>query len=92
MLKPDDLCLCCGTIPGASFKELVEAGAAGGFHSISIRAHHYENARAAGLSDRDMRLMLEDHGLVITELDPLLQARLERMLQPTPSFRTVYQS
>ena len=70
MLGPNDLCLCCGTIAHASFQELVEAAAAGGFRAVSIWPQHYEDARAAGLSDSDMRLMLENYGLVISELDP----------------------
>jgi len=72
MLGPNDLCLCCGTIAHASFQELVEAAAAGGFKAVSIWPQHYEGARATGLSDSDMRLMLENYGLVISELDPLL--------------------
>lgn len=72
MLSPNDLSLCCGTVLNASFQELVQAASAGEFKAISIWPRHYEEARAAGLSDRDMRLMLEDNGLVISELDPLL--------------------
>lgn len=72
MLDYDDLCLCCGTIAHASFVELVEAASASGFKSISIWPHHYPDARAQGLSDQDIKLMLEDHGLNITELDPLM--------------------
>jgi sugar phosphate isomerase/epimerase len=73
VLKSNDLCLCCGTIETADFSQLVQAAAAGGFRSISIRSQHYQAAREAGLSDRDMRLMLEEHGLVITEFDPLVK-------------------
>lgn len=72
MLGPNDLCLCCGTIAHASFQELVAAAAAGGFNALSVWPQHYEGAHAAGLSDRDMRLMLENYGLIISELDPLL--------------------
>jgi sugar phosphate isomerase/epimerase len=72
MLGPDDLCLCCGTIADAGFRGLVEAAAAGGFRALSIWPDHYEAARAGGLSDLDMHLMLEEHGLVLSELDPLL--------------------
>jgi len=72
MLGPNDLCLCCGTIARASFKELVEAAAAGGFDALSIWPRHYEDALSSGLSDRDMRLMIEGNGLVVSELDALL--------------------
>ena len=72
MLGPNDLCLCCGTIARASFEELLEATVAGGFSGLSVWPRHYESALASGLSDRDMRHMLEDRGLAITEVDALL--------------------
>ncbi len=72
MSKDRDLCLCCGTIQHAGFRELVEAAAACGFSSISIWPQQYENAHANGLSNRDMLHMLEDNGVVVSELDPLL--------------------
>lgn len=72
MQKDDDLCLCCGTISHTSFSQLVEAAMTGGYSSISIWPHHYEDARQQGMNDKDIRLILEDHGLVISELDPLL--------------------
>ncbi|MBW1900619.1 MAG: sugar phosphate isomerase/epimerase [Deltaproteobacteria bacterium] len=68
----DDLYLCVGTISGAGFRELVEAAAAGGYRGISIWPQHYKGAREQGLSDLDMKLMLEDHDLIIYELDPLV--------------------
>lgn len=73
MLRPDNLCLCYGTPGAAGFRELVEAGAAGGFRSIGLAPFLYEAARAAGMTDRDMRSILEDHGMVVAELDPLLR-------------------
>lgn len=72
MIKDDELCLCCGTLQHAGFRELVEAASAGGFRSISVWPQHYENARSQGLSDADMRSLLNNHGLVISELDPLM--------------------
>ncbi len=73
MLKDEDLCLCCGTLCHAGFRELVESAAVAGFRSISLWPQHYECARQQGLTDQDMRLLLEDHGLVISELDPLMK-------------------
>jgi len=72
MLDYDNLCLCCGTIAQASFREVVESAAAGGFRSISLWPQHYNRGRRDGLSDAGMRSMLEHHGLVVTELDALL--------------------
>jgi sugar phosphate isomerase/epimerase len=71
MLGPEDLSLCCGTVRQADFRQLVDAAAANGFRAISLWPHLYLNARAQGLSDTDLRTILEDHGLVIAELDPL---------------------
>ncbi len=73
MLKADELCLCSGTVATAGFRDLVEAAAAGGFHSISMGPQIYHPAREAGMTDRDMRRMMEERGLIITELDPLLK-------------------
>lgn len=72
MLGPGDLVLCSGTLMRAGFGEMVAAAAAGGFSAISLWPSDYEGARAAGLSDADMRSLLADHGLEIAELDPLL--------------------
>ena len=72
ILGPEDLVLCSGTLPGASFAERVAAAAAGGFSGISLFANDYERAKSDGLSDADMRAMLADQGLAIAELDPLL--------------------
>ncbi len=72
MLKPRDLVLCAGTIGMASFRERVEAAAAGGFRGISLFAHDYERALADGLSPADMKQMMADHGLALAEVDPLM--------------------
>jgi sugar phosphate isomerase/epimerase len=71
-LGPDDLLLCAGTLARASFAERVEAAVAGGFRGLSLFGADYRRARAAGLSDADMRNMLSDAGLEIGELDPLM--------------------
>ena len=72
MLGPQDLVLCAGTIPRASFAERVTAAAEAGFSGISLFLSDYRAARASGLSDADMRARLADHGLEIAELDPLM--------------------
>jgi len=71
MLGPEDLCLCCGTVRQADFRQLVEAAAANGYRAISLWPHLYLNAREQGLSDADLRSILQDNGIVVTELDPL---------------------
>ncbi len=72
MLGPDDLVLCAGTVRQAGLRELVAAAAAGGFQGISLDPQLYDEARAGGLSDADIRHLLEDHGLEIAEHDALL--------------------
>ena len=64
-LGPDDLVLCSGTISEAGFRERVEAGAAGGFSGISLWGKDYAAGKQEGLSDADMRALLDDHGLVV---------------------------
>ena len=72
MLGPDDLVLCAGTMGQSSLAEHVAAAVAGGFQSISLYAAEVERAKAEGQSDADLRRMLDDNGLQIAELDPLL--------------------
>jgi len=72
MLGPDDLVLCAGTLLQASFAEKLEAARAGGFRGITLWPHDYQRARAAGHSDAELRHQLEDAGLVVSDLDPLL--------------------
>lgn len=71
MPGPEDLCLCCGTVRQADFRQLVEAAAANGYRAISLWPHLYLNAREQGLSDADLRTLLQDNSIVVTELDPL---------------------
>jgi sugar phosphate isomerase/epimerase len=70
-LGPNDTVLCSGTLrAGISFRERVAAAAAGGFSAISLWGRDYRVARDEGLSDRDIRSLLDDHGLSVGELDP----------------------
>lgn len=70
-LGPDDLVLCAGTIPGASFVERLDAARAGGFAGLSLRVRDHARARADGLSDVDMRSRLDDAGLAVAEIEVL---------------------
>jgi sugar phosphate isomerase/epimerase len=66
-----DAVLCSGTLPSAiSFRQRVAAAVAGGFSGISLWGRDYQGARDEGLGDRDIRLLLADHGLSVGELDP----------------------
>jgi sugar phosphate isomerase/epimerase len=67
----EELVLCSGTLRrGVPFAERVAAAASAGFAGISVWGRDYAAARAEGLTDEDLRLMLADHGLFVAELDP----------------------
>jgi len=70
-LGPNDLVLCSGTLArGISFEERLAAASAAGFDGVSLWGRDYRAARDEGLSDADMRSMLESHGLALGEIDP----------------------
>jgi sugar phosphate isomerase/epimerase len=65
-----DLVLCSGTLArSVSFRERVDAAVAGGFAGISLWGRDYWSGRRDGLSDADMRALLDDHGLAVAEID-----------------------
>jgi sugar phosphate isomerase/epimerase len=70
-LGPGDLVLCSGTVPKATFRARAAAAAAGGFAGIDLWLPHRQRARAEGLSDADMRAILDDHGLVVTDVEAI---------------------
>ena len=63
--------LCCGSLIQADFRGLAETASAAGFGSISLWPTLFHGALDAGLNEQDMRRILEDNGLHVTELDPL---------------------
>jgi sugar phosphate isomerase/epimerase len=70
-LGPQSLVLCSGTIPRhTSFRERLQVAAQGGYDAISLWGRDVARARADGHSDAEMRAMLDDHGLVVAEVDP----------------------
>lgn len=70
-LGPEDLVLCSGTLRrGTPFAERVSAAADAGFAGISLWGRDCAAAHAEGLTDSDMALMLDDHGLAVGEMDP----------------------
>ena len=69
-LGAGDLVLCSGTLArSTSFLERVDAAVAGGFDGISLWARDYWSGRRAGLSDADLRALLDDHGIAVAEID-----------------------
>ncbi len=70
-LGPNSLVLCSGTIAReTSFRDRLAAAAAAGYDAISLWGRDHAQARREGHSDGEMRTMLDDHGLVVAEVDP----------------------
>jgi sugar phosphate isomerase/epimerase len=63
--------LCPGTLPGAPFRARAAAAAAGGFSGIGLWLPQRRRAHAEGLSDTDMRAILADHALVVTDVEAI---------------------
>ncbi len=70
-LGAGDTVLCSGTLRAElSFRERLAAAEAGGFSGLSLWGRDYQVARDEGLAASDIRLLLQDHGLSVAELDP----------------------
>jgi sugar phosphate isomerase/epimerase len=67
MLGAEDLVLCCGTVMQAGFRQLVEAAAANGYRAISLWPSVYLDAWEQGMSDADLKTILDDNGIVIAD-------------------------
>ena len=63
-----DLYCCASMIDPAPFAERLAAARDAGYQGVGLRPTHYKAARASGLTDGDMRVMLDDHGLKLIEL------------------------
>jgi sugar phosphate isomerase/epimerase len=72
MLNSDDLIFCASNLLHAPLEDKVAAAAAGDFRGISLWPSDYHGARDSGMSDRDIRTLLDDHGLEIADLDTLV--------------------
>ncbi|MCY3647790.1 MAG: sugar phosphate isomerase/epimerase [Chloroflexi bacterium] len=69
MLTPADLVLCLGAVGTATFDERVRAARANGFAGLSMWMSHYDEARAEGLSNAEMRAILDREGVVLAMLE-----------------------
>jgi sugar phosphate isomerase/epimerase len=58
-----------GEITSRSFADRCEAAAAGSFAAIGIHLSLYRAERAAGRTDAELRALLDDHGIVLAELE-----------------------
>lgn len=73
MAKPRaDLGLCWGTVARADLPELIEVAGAAGFGAIAVRPAMYFASIEAGLTDAELRRRLDDNGVRVTVIDPLI--------------------
>jgi sugar phosphate isomerase/epimerase len=71
MLGRQDLVLCAGTLLPTGIADRAKAAQAAGYTGVSLWMADVYRARAEGMSDADVRALLDDHGLEIAELDCL---------------------
>jgi len=96
-LGPGDLVLCPGTVPKATFRARAAAAAAGGFSGIGLWLPHRLRAHAEGMSDTDMRAILGDHALVVTDVEaitdfgPCFRGGADTAREPTAQERLAYE-
>ncbi len=96
-LGPGDLVLCPGTVPNATFRARAAAAAAGGFAGIGLWLPHRRRAHAEGVSDADMRTILSDHALVVTDVEaitdfgPCFRGGAAMAREPTAQERLAYE-
>jgi sugar phosphate isomerase/epimerase len=71
-LGPEHLVFNTTNILGGGVREIVAAAVAGEYDAISIWPQDVERARAEGLDLPDIKRLLDDNGLVVSDVDPLL--------------------
>ena len=69
----DHVGLWWGTAEGVGLPELIEVAAATGYGTISLSPSMYFEALARGHTDADLRARLEDSGVVVGVVDPLIR-------------------
>jgi sugar phosphate isomerase/epimerase len=76
------LSLCWGSMEGVDLETFVAAAANAGFQAVTLNTAYYAEAMRKGYSDTDLSQLLTDHGLTVSDIDPLFNwlpssARLE---------------
>ena len=56
---------------GVDLPEFVAAASAAGFDSITLNPALYHHAKSSGFTDADIGRLLADHGLRVSDIDPL---------------------
>lgn len=67
----NDLSLCWGSMEGVAFDTFLSCAAGAGFKYVTLNSALYLEARSGGLSDRDITRCIADHGLRVSDVDPL---------------------
>ena len=67
----NNLSLCWGSLDGVDFGGFLTAAANAGFGAVTLNTALYLEVKSAGLSDRDFTLSIADHGLSVSDIDPL---------------------
>lgn len=82
-----------GTVEDAGLRELVQVAAAAGFTDVSITPAMYVAARERGDSDAALRALLDEHGITVAVIDPLIRG-LPGIPEPEdvgPRFRSTFE-
>lgn len=69
--SPTVLVLSAMTLRAANLTDRVRAASAAGFRAIGLRLDDYARARASGWRDADIRALLSDHAVRVTEVELL---------------------
>jgi sugar phosphate isomerase/epimerase len=67
-----DIGVCWGTAINAPLPDLIAAAAAAGFNALTVSNALVESAHESGLSDGDIRALLDAAGMKVAYIDPLL--------------------
>lgn len=78
----NSLSLCWGSLEEADLPSLLAAASSAGFAGVTLNWALYLRARAAGLSDSDIGRALADHGLSVSNIDPLFNWLPGAMILP----------
>lgn len=70
-MGPDDLIMSVQTVSTSDFRVRVEAAAAAGYVGIGMRPSTYREARRDGATDAQLRAILDDYGVRVSELEVL---------------------
>ncbi|MEH6567442.1 MAG: sugar phosphate isomerase/epimerase [Halioglobus sp.] len=65
------LSLCWGSMEGVDLETFVAVAANAGFQAVTLNSAYYAEALRKGYKDNDVSQLLIDHGLTVSNIDPL---------------------